>query len=328
MNIIANDGGLVNITITNSFGVEMEQTPTRSKWEQKKLRAKIIAAKLEAIGEKKRSERMAMCSTYITANECPSCGHMHVLHTKLCRDRLCPICQWRLSMRRFATMYTIVDGLQHAYPESQWQFVTLTLRNCRAEDLSATIDLMSSTWNKIASNTTFKEFYQGWAKSLEITYNPRTRTLHPHYHILLMQRTHFGGKYVQRSWCRLLHNQTSALAQCTETIDMQAGDEINKDAILETYKYAFKSDEAEDMPLSIFRHLVKAIKGRRLVAYGGKVKEYAQLCQLPPIDNPSEDDEAEAAALINKCVKCGRVGLIQTVGMWNRNGYIWREVEG
>lgn len=325
MNIIASNGGIVNITVNNSFGAEMDMKPGRQKWKVKKERAQIMADKLQAIGEVARAGRMRMCATYIVGKECPSCGQIHVEYTKLCRDRLCPLCQWRLSMRRFATMYTIVDGLQTAYPESQWQFVTLTLRNCQPEDLGRTIDQMSAAWNKIASNPVFKEFYRGWARSLEITYNPTTNTLHPHYHILLMQNSRFGGKYVQRSWCRLLKSATSAEAQCTETIDMTAGDEINTDAILETYKYAFKSDEIADMPLSVFRALVKGIKGRRLVAFGGKVKEFAKQCELSPIDTASEDDEQEAAALIKRCIRCGNTGMIDVVGRWNRNGYEWRE---
>lgn len=324
-NIIHANAENVNIII-NSFGVELDETKARSKWKWKKERAQLMAEKMEQIGEKKRAGRMRMCASYIVGKECPECGHMHIVSTKLCRDRMCPLCAWRLSMRRFASMYTIVDGLTTAYPESRWQFVTLTLRNCKGTELTKTIDEMSAAWNKIASNPTFKEFYTGWARSLEITYNPVTNTLHPHYHVLLMQRTIFGGKYVQDSWCRLLRGNTSHMAQCTETVDMTDGEEINVDAILETYKYTFKSDEVQDMPLSIFKQLVQAIKGRRLVAFGGKVKDFAKLCDIKQLDSASEDDEQEAAALISRCVKCGNKEMIEVVGRWCKNGYEWREI--
>lgn len=326
MNIIIENSQNVKV-IMNSFGDEMDLTPSRQKWSDKKKRAKEISKKLRAIKQYKRADRMQMCATYIVAEECQSCGNMHVTYTKLCRDRFCPICNWRLSMRRFATMYTLVESLRNAYPENRWQFVTLTVANCEPEELSSTINEMMRTWNSIASSKTFKEWYAGWARSLEITYNEIDGTVHPHFHILLMcNHGKYGNGYVVMRWQTAIRMKTSYLAQDYKEIKMKTeetdDDIVNTEAIIETYKYSVKSDELQEMPLSVFYDVDEAMKGRRLVAFGGKIKEYAKIMEIEKIDHA--DDREESEQIISRCTRCGNRDIAEVVGEWAGTGYIWR----
>lgn len=323
MNIIAQNNGDVNVYIAEE---NTDESISRTKWRIKKAHAQRIAAVLRSIGEISRSNRMSSCANYIVARECKDCGAIHVIGTKLCRDRMCPICNWRLSMRRFASMYTVLDGLITAYPESRWCFMTLTVKNCLPQQLSETLDEMSRMWNSIASSPKFKDRYAGWARSVEITYNKETRTLHPHYHIILM--THEGMKpneYVIHRWlegCKLTTNKAAQDIRDIRSKDIES--DIPVSAILECYKYAIKTSELEDMPVSIFRETDKAIRHRRLVSYGGMIKDYAKLCEIKQLDNATEEDEEEAAALINKCVRCGSKQLVELTAEWSGTGYIWR----
>lgn len=326
MNIIAKNNGDVNIY--NYIAEEnADENIRRTKWRLKKAQAQRIAAVLISIGQKSRGYRMQSCANYIVAQECKECGSLHVVGTKLCRDRMCPICAWRLSMRRFAAMYTILDGLITAYPESRWSFLTLTVKNCLPQQLSSTLDEMSRQWNSIASSKKFKERYVGWAKSLEITYNKETKTLHPHYHVIL--QTHEGMKpndYVIHRWldgCKLTTNRAAQDIQDIRSKDITQ--DIPVSAILECYKYAIKTSEIEEMPLAIFKLTDKALKNRRLVSFGGLIKEYAKLCEIKQLDTANEEDEAEAATMINKCVHCGSQKLIELTAEWSGTGYIWRE---
>lgn len=338
MNIIAQNGGIVNIFAATSPAApawvsESRAGKTAARWTEKKQDARRMAEKLRKIGEFRRADRMTQCAEILSGERCVECGHIHISRTQLCRDRVCPVCTWRLSMKRFSNMAQIMDALRNAYPGAHWQFVTLTAKNCTPASLGATIDEMSRAWNCIASRKTFKRSIVGWARALEITYNAKSRTLHPHYHMLLMWREGAtpSETYLTGEWCAATHLVTSPKAQNSQMIRPRADtwnstEDPITDAVLETYKYSVKSSDLQEMPLSVFRAAVEALKGRRLVAFGGMVKDYARMMQLEDMDTPDEDDDQTPESL-SRCTKCdGEV--IRISAEWAGTGYIWRDSHG
>ena len=198
-------------------------------------------------------------------------------------------------MRRFANMMQIVQGLREKYPEAEWQFVTLTVENCRPKALSETIDEMARAWNCIWSRRSTKKLpILGWARSLEITYNRKNMTFHPHYHVMILwddaySPSEYEQKWLERAWMDTVKIRTVDEAQASSMVRSygrqmvpsmfdQRDDEAEAvlSAVLETYKYSIKSVELQEMPLGVFEILDKLIKGRRMVAFGGVVKEYAK----------------------------------------------------
>lgn len=311
------------------------------KWTEKKKLAKEVAKKLRSIGETARAARMECCSEVIAGRICSDCGQMMVDYANLCRDRFCPICKWRLAMQRFANMLTIVTGLRQAYPEAEWQFVTLTAKNCPPAQLNTMLDEMSRCWNNITTTKRFKETVAGWAKSVEITYNSRTGELHPHYHIIMMY--HEGQactEYVIRRWLKGVRLTTSELAQCAERIEWTVSDtvevggqmwedEVDKaaiDAILETFKYATKDSDVLQLPTQAFFYVTKLLANRRLVSFGGLIKEYAKACEVDKkMDDVTSDEDDEAT--LEMCCRCKSHKMVEVVARWAGQAYIWRRVE-
>lgn len=309
-----------------------------AKWDRKKQSAKEMAKRMREIGEVTRAIRMENCAEIVGGTVCQSCGQMHVQYANLCRDRFCPICKWRLSMQRFRVMYEIIEGLRSEYPESPWQFVTLTCQNCTPYDLGPTMDEMSRVWNNITTSKKFKAMVAGWARSTEITYNAKMGTLHPHFHILLMY--HELGEvndYVIKRWLKGMTLKTNEKAQNAEEIIWSTEDEteigwkIDQDpedekaigAILETFKYATKDSEILDLPVGIFWYVTRALANRRLVSYGGLIKEYAKERNIIIPDQAEEGDHND----ITECVKCRSRDLIEVLGKWTGDRYIWRQQE-
>jgi hypothetical protein len=99
----------------------------------------------------------------------------------------------------------------------------------------------------------------------------------------------------------------------------QAADVLN--AVLETYKYSIKSAELQVMPLGVFKILDDLLRGRRMVAFGGIVKKYA--AELGLSDHMDTDASNDDAA-VDRCTACKSVKLIQIVGQWTGDGYLWR----
>lgn len=311
-----------------------------NKWESKKRKAKEVSEKMAKIGEKVRAIRMANCAEVVNGRVCEHCGQMHVQYANLCRDRFCPICKWRLSMRRFTDMFRIVTGLRQQYPESSWQFVTLTCRNCAPKDLSELLDEMSRCWNNITTAKKFKKRIAGWARSTEFTYNEVTGELHPHYHILVMYKElEEPDDYIIQRWLKGLNWKTSRLAQEEHTIEFTAEDEqeigweVDQnpedtaviEAVLETYKYTTRDKDVDNMPLGVFRTMVSVLQNRRLTAFGGIIKEYAKELNVERMDNTGERDEEEVDHETERCIKCGNSHLVEIIGKWAGDSYIWRK---
>lgn len=319
--------------------VRRSQERYADKWLQKKRFAKLMAEKLRAIGEHRRAVRMENCAEVVSARICADCGQVMLDYANLCRDRFCPICKWRLSMQRFAHMLQIVTGLRVAYPEAEWQFVTLTAKNCPAAELTSMLDEMGRCWNSITSSKKFQDKVAGWAKSVEITYNSRTGEIHPHFHIILMY--HEGQKvsdYVVQRWLAGIRLKATGLAQCAEKItwavsadqDICSRDtetEIDREAIwaiLETFKYATKDSEILELPTHTFFYIARLLGNRRLISYGGLIKEYAKECEIDEDSVPDEEDEESA---LDMCCRCKSKALIEVVARWSGQAYIWRRAE-
>lgn len=311
------------------------------KWQEKKILAKAVAKKLRSIGENARAARMENCSEIIAGRICADCGQMTVDYANLCRDRFCPICKWRLSMQRFANMMQIVTGLRTSYPEAEWQFVTLTAKNCPADELGTMLDEMGRCWNNITTSKKFKERVAGWAKSVEITYNTRAGTLHPHFHIIMMYEEGFAPTdYVIKRWLKGVRLETSPLAQCAEEIKWEVSDtaeiggqlwEDKADreaiqAILETFKYATKDSDVLQLPTKEFFIVSHLLANRRLISFGGVIKEYAKLCEL---DKSMEEitGDSDDEAVLNICCRCRSKKLVDVVANWCGQAYIWRRVD-
>lgn len=277
----------------------ISQKPPIVKWTEHKIQNQFVANRMLAAGFAKRGRLMLDCGTILSQKVCPDCGKSFISSANLCRDRMCPTCSWRLSLKRFAEMCAVCQTCQdiECYKAG---FLTLTVRNCKPKDLKETLRSMSAAWNRMLSAAKkHKDSFAiyGWARSVEITYNEQTYTFHPHYHIIvLLDPTAEEGKcreFFYKKWSKAWGADYDPIIDYRE-IEAEKTDIDQPDftkAILETYKYAIKSEDLIDMPTSIFRTLVLAISGARLVAFGGIIKEARRMLNYTESDDPEDVDE-------------------------------------
>ena len=117
-------------------------------------------------------------------------GEKRLHGANFCRNRLCPMCNWRRSLKMYSQVSQITDKIL-ATRKSRFIFVTLTVRNPDGAHLAKTLDLMNKGFSYITSNSRtfapakkFKESLQGYIKATEITYNSEEDTYHPHIHCI------------------------------------------------------------------------------------------------------------------------------------------------
>lgn len=293
------------------------------KWPEKKLQAISVGKKMIAAGFKKRGLNIMECSSVILWKSCPECGRSHISSAALCRDKLCPICSWRLSLKRFAEMCSTVQAIKEV-EDFAAGFLTVTVKNCAPEDLRSTMQAMSAAWNRLLQTKAFAEVI-GWAKSVEITYNKKTNEFHPHFHIIVLfeERKNAGDLQIafRDAWKKAMRLDYNPITDYREIRSEES--DLDNDrytaAILETFKYAVKSDELSGMPLDVFRTFVQAVGGLRMVSYGGVIKKARAGLGM------AEDDLEETEITKDHCA-CG-AAWVETLMKWSMSEGQYKEVK-
>lgn len=298
----------------------------KSEWEAHKRESQSLAEKMFLAGYTARAYRMKDCGKVVKIMVCPSCGRSATSSTTLCRDKVCPTCQWRLALKRYSQMCSTL-GLIDDLDTYNAVFLTLTVRNCAPSRLRETLGTMAQAWNRMMQRAEPKREIAGWARSLEITYNADQATFHPHYHCILLMEA--GGRSTgelnasyNTHWktaARLGYQPITDLRQIT-TLTPEESNEGLRTALLETYKYTIKSKDLELMPLTDFKRLVEGIDGKRMTAYGGVIKDARRMLALTDDDTLDTDEQPPEA-----CVDCGTV-LIPELLEWSFGDQVYKKM--
>lgn len=260
------------------------------KYSQKRKVCDELSDSFKRLGFEGKATRISNCGTQLTLAYIFAEDRMQLHRANFCRERLCPMCAMQRTGQIFGQVSQVMNEIQRERPELTPIFLTLTLRNCKADQLSTTLDAVFQGWNRMFSgNSKLKRVVTGWFRALEITYNEQEDSYHPHIHaILLVPPGYFttpkdymtNEKWV-KSWrraVRLDYDPSCRIQAIDAAADERAG------AVAEVAKYTvkdadyIKADEAlTDKLVSIFN---SALKGRRLYAFGGLMKEIAKRLKL------------------------------------------------
>lgn len=275
-------------------------------WALHKLNSGYISLAYEEINPKK-SERMKDCAQWLAFHRKED-GTMKLHDARFCRVRLCPICQWRRSLKTFAQMSQVLDvATDQGY---QFIFLTLTIRNCGAEELSDQLTHLLLSFNRLMKYKDVQKAVKGFYRGCEVTHNLTEDTYHPHLHVILAVRsTYFKGAIYlsQERWTELW--QRALHVDYTPIVDVRRCRGGSK-AIAEACKYAVKPSDIInfddwDMTVETLRVLDKALENRRFVGLGGILKEIHKQLHL---DDMEEGDlvhvegESEAEATVDEII--------------------------
>lgn len=181
-----------------------------------------------------RAENVKNCCTFLEFKDCVD-GKMTLKTANFCKVPLCPLCQWRKALKLFYEVSRIMDEVEKLYPNYVPLFLTLTVNNCNAEELSGVLDKILRGWNDFLKDWKIRQgkesIIKGWFRALEITFeknefitaemvekserkayfdnlglkigdkNPNYKKFHPHIHaILLVDKSYFKSDgYLQTS---------------------------------------------------------------------------------------------------------------------------------
>lgn len=306
-----------------------------------------------------KAERLARCAAWAEFERLPEGQGLRLHDASFCRVRLCPMCQWRRSLKLGAQVRRVVeranaDHIQETGAPWRWLMVTFTVQNVPGPQLGAEIDRLHKAVNNLAKCARWRAAVRGWLRATEVTHNTDKKsrsydTYHPHLHMLLcVPAGYFSGKgYIkQKEWADLwAHYAKTDYAPIVDVRAIKAEDgrsvqDLPADeqaaamgkACAEVSKYAAKPGDyiiAADTQLSMrtVELLDRMLDKRRMTSWGGVLKDIAKALQL---DDPADGDlihideapstDPTAEALAQYVAYCWALGARDYLPQYQRTG--------
>lgn len=231
-------------------------------------------------------------------------GQKKLIVADFCRNRLCPQCARRRSLKIAGNTSRIIDALGDSF---RYILLTLTVRNVSGDELSGTIDAMMAAFKRMTARAVWRHSIAGYMRSLECTYSRHLGTYHPHFHLLMaVPASYFDGDgyLTHDDFMRLW--QESMRLDYSPSVDVRRVKDDATDAVRETAKYCVKFSLLTDKRIrfetrvDVVATFDKALAGRRLVSYGGIFKKvFRQLklkdAEAADADLDGDDDDGSFA---------------------------------
>lgn len=283
-----------------------EKNGKRQPWRQKKIENLKYANYLQILKFKK-SHRVHGCAEKL-AFAVDSKGKKKLYQAWFCKSRLCPMCQWRRSLKVTYELKKVLKTAIEEYPKAKFLFLTLTVKNCNGTELKSTLKKLTEAFHKLSKYKKVTKNLLGYVRSTEITVNETDGSYHSCLHVLLMVKsTYFKGhdNYItQNEWAELWKRASkldyTPVVNVKQIYDKKGKGALNS-AVLEVAKYQLKSkdylnDNVDDeINLRHLKDLEEALTGTRQYGYGGVLKEIARKLKLPDENDlvHIESEEAE-----------------------------------
>lgn len=273
---------------------DLNQKEVTERFTPKRKYSILLSESFSRLGKDRKSERVKECGTFLEFRKSLQDLSDKTIPYRLsvanfCRERLCPMCAWRRSLKIFGQVSRIMNEIEDKYA---FIFLTLTVPNCSGDDLSETIDKLHKGFHRLFNYKRVKTASFGFFRALEVTRNknPKSKsygTYHPHFHIIIaVSKRYFKDRdYIARDdWLQLWQRamQDFSITQ-VDVRRVMPKDFINSDgnilksigaAVAEAAKYTVKSSDYifpgnKKLTDEIVCTLSAALFHRRLAAFGG-----------------------------------------------------------
>lgn len=298
-------------------------------WKDKKSKSLLLADSYKRLGKIKKYYKVKYCGSRLLFAECKEHNYKKLLAADFCRNRLCPMCNWRRSRMLAKQIMEILHSANFLKP-MKFIFLTLTIQNCKGNELPQTIDKLFKGFKRLFELKAVKDNVVGYVRVLEITHNVNKysksyNTYHPHFHVLIgVKSTYFKNKYIKHSeWVRLWQKALRIDYEPTVNVKRvkpkKEGQDVES-AVLETGKYAVKdSDYILDDKIETDKAVAvldKALKGRRLIGFGKFFREVKKELNIGDVESSTADLVGNNEEQECKCPIC-QSNLKETLYQWH-----------
>ncbi len=285
----------------------------RFPWRERKGKTMLLYELYEKAGYSDYAARTRDCATFLQFNVYKS-GERRLRTANFCKLRLCPMCIGRRARRSAWKLSQVLDMAEKEHG-AKYLFLTLTMKNVPGDQLGDALGQLTKGWYRLMEQRQMERSVKGWFRAIEITRSGKN--YHPHLHaILAVEPDYFSresrksGKYLNQTdlvvrWQKALRVdykpsvriQTAKGKSGEGTAVASAGGR----AAVEAAKYAVKDEDYIDPKLPegeavrILTDYTHALHRRRLMAFGGWLKEAARALDAEDLDDGDlihTDDDA------------------------------------
>lgn len=205
--------------------------------------------------------------------------------------KFCPYCAERYARNTAADFLGRVSKLNKNWKELdetksglRMLFLTLTVRNCKLEDLKKTLQAMSRGWQRLTQQKSYQSSVIGSLRGVEYLGDKTAPGwAHPHFHaVLLVEESYFHHGYISQATWREMWRKAMRLDYDPQVNVKTVKPKRKKDgtripasvaAALEVAKYAVSMVSIERLDNDNFATLYFQTKGARQFAYGGLLNQ-------------------------------------------------------
>jgi plasmid rolling circle replication initiator protein Rep len=281
-------------------------------WREKKMSAEQLSFAFDEL-DRDKAERLRECADILLFNERPD-GKKSLHSMNSCRVRLCPMCGWRRSLKTYYNVDKVMQGLE-SEKTFGYIFLTLTVRNIYGDELTAVMDEMMLGWNQFTKYKAYQRAVKGSYRGLEVSHdvepvitekmymrsrkyydklglkvgddNPNYDKYHPHFHCLLtVNESYFTDPayYLDKKEWTAMWRKAMRL-DYDPVVDVRRVKGNTAKAVAEVAKYTVKEGDYIvpknwELTIETVKLLDEALHKRRLMTYGGKMKEWHKKLNL------------------------------------------------
>ena len=201
----------------------------------------------------------------------------------------------------FGQVQMITDKILERDKSTRFLFATFTVKNVDAENLETCINILNNKFLYLVSkNKTFapakklKQNLLGYLKAVEVTYNTKDKTYHPHLHVIFAVKSTFfknSSNYMtKKEWIELW--QKALNVDYKPQTDIRAIKTNTGKAIAEVAKYPVKTAPILSLPddeaVEVLKTLTLSLNKKRFVSYGGIFKTIKQELKLQDVETDKD----------------------------------------
>jgi plasmid rolling circle replication initiator protein Rep len=324
--------------------IDLKSTGKKRNWDRaKRMSLAVSSAYSQDIDLKKYGEKIRECGNSLKMMACP----VEIAHGKklvsanFCKCRQCIMCQGRRSSILRKEVIDLTHEHLKKYSTDVPLLLTLTVVNELGENMGKTIDQMTEGWKRLMQLKVVKKAARSWFRSLEVTYNPDRGDFHPHFHaVLMVPKAYFRREndlYIThdewlRLWKQSMRDDRITQVDIRRLQSKKTGElealigEVAKYSTKPS-SYIFENEEGNyEVSPEIVRDLHYALKGRRLVAYGGlfsKIRKERKAIDIEKADLVDIDGENVLEKC--SCKICGSA-LIEELYRWNFGAQYYQKI--
>jgi plasmid rolling circle replication initiator protein Rep len=262
----------------------------------KKVKSQYLSMLYHNLGDRSRSIRVLHCGD--TLEFALSENEHKLFYADFCKDRFCPMCLFRRSLKIFGQVSACMDELDKDKDGFEYLFLTLTIKNPAFDDLGSALSALKDGFSRLLHRKVFREVVCGGFYSIEITFNQKRMEFHPHIHsVLAVRKSYFGKRYLsQAKWCDIWQECLQVDYLPIVHIERVKGlilDDLSvdyKSVVAEVAKYSVKDKDylvLDDVELSerILSKLLDVLNHRKLCGFWGCFADVRKSLRLDDVEN-------------------------------------------